>query len=84
MPKVFFRIPADEVLESSSAWRKIGSDIFAATQADCVIIQSRDKVIKGPPIKVIDLPGGTEYSIQDKRASVVKHAGEIQPPFNRR
>lgn len=78
MPKLYLRVPSDETLKSSRSWKKVASHTFAAVQADYVVVQTREKVRKGPPVRVIDVPGGTEYSVQDKRATVIKHAVEIQ------
>jgi hypothetical protein len=78
MPKLYLRLPPDEALETSAGWEKIGTNTFAAVQADLVIVQKREKVCKGPPIKTIDIPGGAEYSVQDKKATVTKHSSEIQ------
>lgn len=78
MPKLHLRVPSDETLTSTRGWKKVSKHDFGAVQADYVVVQTREKVRKGPPVRVVDVPGGTEYSVQDKRATVIKHTGEIQ------
>ena len=78
MPKLYLRVPSDETMKSSRDWKKVAKHTYAGVQADYVVVQIREKVRKGPPVRVIDVPGGTEYSVQDKRATVVKHFAECE------
>ncbi len=80
MPEsICLQIPPDDVLESQDGWQDLGNKTFAAIRALLVVVKSRESGIqKGPPVKVLEIPGGAEYTIQQKNARIVKRAGEIQ------
>jgi hypothetical protein len=79
MTTTYLRVPPDDELESSANWQNLGDNTYSAVQADLVVIKRREqKVLTGPPIDIVNVPGGSEYTLQDKRATVVKHVDEIQ------
>lgn len=80
MPEtIYLQIPPEESLRSRNGWRDLGQKTFAAFRAHIVIVKRREKgALKGSPVKTLDLPGGTEYSLGRKTARIVRNAGEIQ------
>jgi len=76
---VFLRVPSDEALETVDGWQKEGNDLYSAVQADILVVKRReDNIRKGAPLEILELPGGSEYTLQSKKATVVKNTEDIQ------
>jgi hypothetical protein len=79
MDQIYLQSPSDAVLESRSGRRRLGDDGYAAVQSLIVAIQRRDAgPLRSPPVWVKDFPAGSEFSIQDRRATVTRYIEALE------
>lgn len=77
--KICIRIPSDEALEEQSGWTSLGDGTYSAIRFHVLVVRQRDRsIVKGPALKVLNLPGWSEYKVERKNARIVKNTGTIQ------
>ena len=77
--RICILIPSDEALEEKSGWAALGDGTYSAMRFHVLVVKQRGhNIVKGPAIKVLNLPGGSEYKIERKKATIIKNAGSIQ------
>jgi DNA-binding protein HU-beta len=80
MPQtIWLQIPPENVLEERSRWRSLGNKTFSTVRFHILVRKNRDKkLVNGPLIKELKLPGGAEYQVAQKKVHIVKHSDTIQ------